>query len=1360
MRKLLIILVFILPFYLQAQDFSGCSDPSSVNYFCNLDESEGVCIPVDNDGDGIPDLNENFQPIFGVPPGFVDDGSCIYYGCTNPSAANYDSVANTDDDSCIIYGCMDDGLQPWSSGIAACNYNADATINQISAIEQTTPCIYPVTNYDCDGACLNDDDGDGVCNELEVLGCTDSEAYYGYNPNATDDDGSCVPVVLGCTDSGAFNYIPLTGNSSIDVNTDDGSCIAIVYGCDDEVACNYDATVNTPTESCTYAETYYDCNDVCLNDSDADGVCDELEILACKDLLACNYNSDSTTDTDNSLCIYAVDNADCDGNCLEGYVDISGECIEEVLGCQDPYAFNFDLAANTDNGTCCYVSGCMDSEAFNYNSNACHDDGLCVFLGCMDSAACNYDSSANTDDESCVYADDYYDCNDVCLNDDDGDGVCDELEIAGCTDQTYLEYNSTATDDNGSCETLIVYGCTNNLYAEFYNQGFVANTDDNSCSVPAVFGCTDNTALNYSSLPNVNQNSQFDTSSPCYYILGCTDNTALNYNSLADHDDDTCCYIGGCTDASAFNYSLTACEDDGSCIAVSLGCIDPDALNYNVNANTDDGSCCYISGCTDTSAFNYNSNACHDDGSCIAVVQGCTDETACNYNSSANTEDTCTYPSEVYLDCDGACLNDDDGDGVCNELEIPGCTDATAYNYNVEATDDNSTCIPFIYGCTSVGSFNYDSSANTDDGSCLSVVEGCLDSQACNYISEANTSDGSCVYAVTYYDCNGACLNDSDDDGVCDEIETAGCTDALAFNYDELATDDDGSCIAFAYGCTDVSAFNYDSTANTDDDTCCYIGGCTDASAFNYNENLSVCHDDGSCIEVVNGCTDASAFNYDSTANTDDGSCCTIGGCTDSEAINYNSTACYDDGSCIEEVEGCTNNTAVNYDPLSNTDNGTCCYVSGCMDSEAINYNSTACFDDGNCEYNEGCTDNLYLEFYNQGFVATIDNGSCVTLAVFGCMIESYFNYNSNANVDASQDPSGESESCYHLYGCMDETACNYNASATFDNHPEQPHGLCTYLEDEQSNIVAGGIYYDCFGECIDDEDADGICDDFEVPGCTDETACNYNQEATDDDDSCTFATLVYQCDGSCWADADGDGVCDQNEEPGCTDDTACNYNELATDDDGSCYNNDLGCGCDNPAAEAGYDCSGNCITDTDGDGVCDEYEIEGCIDSEACNYDSNPTTDANNSLCTYAEDYYDCNNDCLNDIDGDGICNELEIEGCTDANANNYNAEATDDFDLDGNGIVEENESCTYFIYGCTDSNYYEFDPEAEVDDSSCASKRGDYNLDGIVNNADLFSVLGNWLSAGSPGLTGDVNRDGIVNNADLFDVLGNWLQ
>ena len=49
------------------------------------------------------------------------------------------------------------------------------------------------------------------------------------------------------------------------------------------------------------------------------------------------------------------------------------------------------------------------------------------------------------------------------------------------------------------------------------------------------------------------------------------------------------------------------------------------------------------------------------------------DETACNYNENATDSSDCTFVEEYY-DCDGICLTDTDGDGICNELEISGCT--------------------------------------------------------------------------------------------------------------------------------------------------------------------------------------------------------------------------------------------------------------------------------------------------------------------------------------------------------------------------------------------------------------------------------------------------------------------------------------------------------------------------------------------------------------------------------------------------------------------------------------------------------------------------------------------------------------
>ena len=103
--------------------------------------------------------------------------------------------------------------------------------------------------------------------------------------------------------------------------------------------------------------------------------------------------------------------------------------------------------------------------------------------------------------------------------------------------------------------------------------------------------------------------------------------------------------------------------------------------------------------------------------------------------------------------------------------------------------------------------------------------------------------------------------------------------------------------------------------------------------------------------------------------------------------------------------------------------------------------------------------------------------------------------------------------------------------------------------------------------------------------------------------------------------------------------------------------------------------------------GLCDGE----CFDPEACNFEPTATI-ANNDLCEYAIDYYpsglyDCDGNCYLDFDGDLICNELEIAGCQEPWACNYNPQATDpplpgfpctypqsdDVDCDGNSMLPQ---------------------------------------------------------------------------------------
>ena len=75
-----------------------------------------------------------------------------------------------------VAGCMD---------ISACNYNADAEVDDAS-------CTYPAhANFDCDGNCYNDADGDGICDELEGL-VPELETACGHGTVWDDSLGQCV----------------------------------------------------------------------------------------------------------------------------------------------------------------------------------------------------------------------------------------------------------------------------------------------------------------------------------------------------------------------------------------------------------------------------------------------------------------------------------------------------------------------------------------------------------------------------------------------------------------------------------------------------------------------------------------------------------------------------------------------------------------------------------------------------------------------------------------------------------------------------------------------------------------------------------------------------------------------------------------------------------------------------------------------------------------------------------------------------------------------------------------------------------------------------------------------------------------
>ena len=103
---------------------------------------------------------------------------------------------------------------------------------------------------------------------------------------------------------------------------------------------------------------------------------------------------------------------------------------------------------------------------------------------------------------------------------------------------------------------------------------------------------------------------------------------------------------------------------------------------------------------------------------------------------------------------------------------------------------------------------------------------------------------------------------------------------------------------------------------------------------------------------------------------------------------------------------------------------------------------------------------------------------------------------------------------------------CHLNTGKTLQFHP---------VVQQQALIPTINANGSCHGDCAD---LVVSCD----IGCTDAAACNYSENAVEDDGSCAY--VVDEC-----------GECGGNNEScgGCTDSESCNYDPAATVDDGSC---------------------------------------------------------------------------------------------------------------------------------------------------------------------------------------------------------------
>ena len=666
----------------------------------------------------------------------------------------------------------------------------------------------------------------------------------------------------------------------------------------------------------------------------------------------------------------------------------------------------------------------------------------------------------------------------------------------------------------------------------------------------------------------------------------------------------------------------------------------------------------------------------------------CPDPNACNYvpeeEQNNPLQDACLFPEDLYGEgygCDGLCLGDSDGDGICDAVDTSegvidecgecggtntsGCTDPMACNYDEDADCDDGSCLQFddcgecggsgVLGCTDFTACNFDPDATCDSGGCLTLDEcgecggtgylACTDSLACNYDPGASCDDGSCLFNDALGVCGGACAEDADADGICDAcIEEEGYRLEVETVMEHMGGELDG-----------MTTYRLHLVCESADDFVYSISG-------------------GTASPLIINSTSGTWYN---NASNDDWN---ASGLT-SELLSSDPLAAYDSYLTVgsENSDGpepfglwfAGNNPSPEFEPGG-----------------------------GNNVYIGGGSGLVYQFYPGMGQVETHPAFAGEDLRVLVMQLTT------NGDIDGLMSvrvyPNGESQNavslnlefdsssvCYSLDECvggeLDECGVCNGPGAIYEcgcSAPEEG-----YCDCDGNQLDALGI---CGGSCAEDANGNGVCDNAEIHGCTDAIACNYDNAATMNDDSCLYFDAIGDCGGVCDSDIDMDSICDNVDECiGAVDECdVCNG-------PGAIYD----CGCSN-IPEGDCDCNGNqidalgvcggvCDFDENGNGVCDDAETFGCTLEFACNYSPDASLDDGSCffVCLGCTDPDACNYD-VTSLQDDGSCEYPEDLGWCDCNGLQLDAIGVCGGacaqDEDGDGVCDDIDPCVGYLDAC----------------------------------------------------------------------------
>ena len=511
----------------------------------------------------------------------------------------------------------------------------------------------------------------------------------------------------------------------------------------------------------------------------------------------------------------------------------------------------------------CLYEGCTDPDAQNTNPSAEWDDGSCVYSGptadftwvetedpCEGGLPNDYQVHFTDTSESGAGTIDSWTWEAVGYESGSVTGSGSNPTLCLDWNQQY-DVTLTVTTEHGSHSTTYIVAlasyCTSNAYCQT-QYGSDYGCHDNVCMLE---GCTDPYAGNYQ------PDAQWSDNELCTYPPPVAD----FYWTEAEIDPGTSSFQffdqsqTGAPDSdllSIVSYTWNLYQDNtiistssetnpswslswSNPYWVELIIVDSegqtDTTSQDVTSNT---YCITDQQCIDQYGEDFG---CHDS---ICLREGCTDNSstshpvagyefiggqvgACNYDDNVGAEwddGSCIYPV-IWRHCDGSCVNDTDGDDICNEEdEFPECPADVDGNHFFDACG--------VCNGPGLGTFpdcNYWSCDYAPHyQSCVCVASdcpgvGCTDPFACNWDPGYYIDDGSCEYDFTCWNGQETCYETQ-----CIE-QIFGCTDSAAENYDPSANSDDGSCeyapiieMIIDHAILDTETALFDASATTDPD--------------------------------------------------------------------------------------------------------------------------------------------------------------------------------------------------------------------------------------------------------------------------------------------------------------------------------------------------------------------------------------------------------------------------------------------------------------------------------------------------------------------------------------------------------------